>query len=578
MRPNRFAHILFLCTLLLTAFIESYSQEKVRTLEHGHYRRYDTRSEPIAVVSRHLSTQPFIDETKVMGKTDWLAELTLGIKNISSKTITDFEVNLIIPQQGDMPSPAVIILRFPFWTPVISSDGKPTGESRLASSLKPGDVIKMTAPKDQLRILEFIKEKGVLDVSSVSLAFISVKFDDGTGWFQGHPTREDPARPGSIIPLSRWTGFSRREPASRRMNGSIFINVASRQFDDIEPLRPANCGSSFFKSSITYNVSPPSGCAWFDQSFLSFCGPLTGGCPTCKYPVDLVFPNNPGGGLFGYTEHQTTSWCGPDPEAIPVEGACSSCQAFERVRWFPDSICGQPHPCPQTATWGCQSPWVNVNGVCRMPTGAVDQCIQSGGQPNEGYCYCEPCATCPESPILIDTNGDGFALSNAAEGVNFDLNGDGTAERRGWTRPETNDAWLVLDRNGDGVISNGTELFGDGTAQDEPPFGIGKNGFAALAPFDRTGHGGNNDGRINSHDAVFPSLRLWKDTNHNGISESVELYTLSHLGVTSFELDYHESRREDEHGNRFRYRAKVWDAQGQHINRWAWDVFLVTSP
>ena len=181
---------------------------------------------------------------------------------------------------------------------------------------------------------------------------------------------------------------------------------------------------------------------------------------------------------------------------------------------------------------------------------------------------------CVPSPVLIDVSGDGLALSSGDDGVYFDLDTDGAAERRAWTLIGSDDAWLALDRNGNGVIDDGAELFGDHTPQPEPPEGVAKNGFLALAEFDRPENGGNGDGWMDRRDSVFASLRLWQDANHNGLSEPEELHTLSSLGLARLDLDYKESKRVDRYGNEFRFRAKVRDTRDAQLGRWAWDVFL----
>ncbi|HEU4767911.1 MAG TPA: hypothetical protein VFS77_11065, partial [Pyrinomonadaceae bacterium] len=245
--------------------------------------------------------------------------------------------------------------------------------------------------------------------------------------------------------------------------------------------------------------------------------------------------------------------------------------------YCPSSPTPTPTPTPAQTEDDCQNAawyWNFAGGYCQQDVWCtLEPLICDLGSWSSWRCQCVP-----SSPVIVDLLGNGFALTSETGGVPFDLNSDGSKEQMAWTALGSDDGWLVLDRNNNGLIDNGSELFGNFSPQPEPPLGKERNGFFALREYDKVSNGGNDDGLITREDAVFGELRLWQDVNHNGISEAGELRPMHSANVATLELGYKPSKYIDKYGNEFRYRAKVKDTKGAQVGRWMWDVFLVSVP
>lgn len=271
------------------------------------------------------------------------------------------------------------------------------------------------------------------------------------------------------------------------------------------------------------------------------------------------------------------SVCAPNDSSSCVSACKSSCNTS-----YNSCISTESRNCSAGASpYNCPGGDLNSQ-ICRFDTTTElcsCSCLCNGSPPscpnpacqNDGNWGCN-------SPILVDVTGQGFKLTNVKDGVIFDLWAKNDPQRFSWTDPSAGNAWLALDRNGNGTIDDGSELFGSATPQ--PPLAPGEvaNGYRALASYDLTENGGNEDGFIDERDAIYDKLLLWVDRNHNGVSEPDELMTLRQASVARIDLLTQIKPYTDADGNVFEYRARLWDNAGNQRGRWAWDVFLVCDP
>ena len=170
------------------------------------------------------------------------------------------------------------------------------------------------------------------------------------------------------------------------------------------------------------------------------------------------------------------------------------------------------------------------------------------------------------SPLVLDLNGDGVTSTFiSSTSTYFDLDNDGVKQRTGWV--QTTDALLALDKNTDGIINNASELFGNHTTLKNGT--KASNGFEALKEYDE-----NKDGVIDAKDNIYNTLKLWQDSNSDGVTDTGELHTLTELGVKSINLGYTQTTDYEEQNRIFQTSSfTTTDGTTQSIN----DVWFATE-
>lgn len=276
----------------------------------------------------------------------------------------------------------------------------------------------------------------------------------------------------------------------------------------------------------------------------------------------VSYPNGcTNGAVFRYQDHPHT--CQAD------EGYDQACFALcDGYPGLPDCYnftTGSPLPRSSAYCWCQPVLCCEMNGCAAGHGGANWDPVNCAPPPDPGG---DGCGCCDGgTPLIVSLRGRPITLSSAEDGVLFDFLGDGHRKLWAWpTRPD--DAWLALDRNGNGNIDNAGELFGNIT-----PLASGQtatNGYEALAELDV-----NGDGLVDRRDPAYATLRVWRDTLRNGNGDRGELVSLAHAGVKAIGTAYRESRRTDQWGNAFRYRGRAL-FDNAPFERPTFDVFLVS--
>lgn len=161
-----------------------------------------------------------------------------------------------------------------------------------------------------------------------------------------------------------------------------------------------------------------------------------------------------------------------------------------------------------------------------------------------------PCYT----PLVIDSDHNGFKFGSAGDFVEFDMTGNGKKERIQWVRPDGDEVFLAVDLNENGAIDDGGELFGSGTSLILSNSNA-RDGFAALAQYDDPQLGGNYDGYITVEDSIWSQLVFWLDSNADGISTLGEISSVAESETISFDTIPKSRRARDAAGNWLIYMA-----------------------
>lgn len=551
-------------TLLLPVF--GFAQSPERMVD-----KMSWRNEPIKVLKLKNKNRSIALGKKFAEGDDWLNGLTVTVRNVSDKAIAHIDLRLDFPRPGGGSSPETAIYMVHM---IYGREPVDVSAEEVLKVVSPGETVDITLLEVNMPFIKEDLEKLGYEhpIKHAQIMVDSVTFVDGSEWAGDgillYPNPNNPKQKiNPMLPLNIQVPKRSNSPSSHGKPAYQpfdfpFLNVGLKR---AHATSRVNSVRSLWLPQLPDETQP------CNQIYLGVdeiaCGPVGEGCKY-KKPAWVANPTVEQGmqlnarKIVGQVrcQYNNGALCSPTFHLVEAKGACGILVA---------GTCGGLADWITFPSTGCIT-GLFFQGPCNRSVAFQSRCAEPTGYEPES-------CTCPDgasmSPIVIDVDHGGFSMTDAAGGVVFDMLKDGVPLAISWTAAGSTNSLLVLDRNGNGTIDNGEELFGDITPQ---PASSSPNGFLALAEYDKSASGGNGNGRIDRQDAIFSQLKLWRDSNHNGFSESSELQSLTGL-LRAIDLDYKESRRTDQHGNQFRYRAKVYDVHGTHAGRWAWDVFLTVQ-
>jgi hypothetical protein len=409
------------------------------------------KDQPVEIVAVKVKGVPVERDRKFASDSDWLNGMLVTVKNVSDKPVVYVKVSVgahyekdgVRKQTSDGRNYLAAIDLMYGMRPRLPDEPP---RSYFATPLMPGQTADLVFSETQRDQLYWLLRDFSTDIPELTLWVDHVAWygEDHKMWSNGRMLWQDPNNPRLWLPKNN------PDPPLSRLN-----HAARKPKFELARMLGLNRAPRY-----TSLVDPLPTCIYRDggEEIKHCTAKDTGGIIPCDYEDERLFISGTKNAIAG---DDTPRVC------HGIDGGGHACASYEE---HPDTRANLNCTPPSTDTQqGCEDQgmyWNFSNNTCQESSYCPPQDCSIDGRLG-GYWDPDACE-CEYSPIVVDVSGNGFDLTDAIHGVRFDLNADGIKEQMAWTSPGTDNAWLVLDRNGNGTIDNGTELFGDVTNNHHP--------------------------------------------------------------------------------------------------------------